>query len=687
MVCQPCDKVFTCKWWLDEVCFECLLAADTLMMDRFIVKKSRIDKQKENEENFTEEDITEEEDQGNNNEPKKSKRTRKFRTEWLKKFPWLENKNGLAFCKACNKNSLNILSHLNRHASCSSHVQNMETKKSQLSMETFLDTEKEQMSKKVQYAEFTLVMFLITHNLPFLLMDVLPALLAECCPDSEVAKRLQIARTKATNITKEIASKTTSELVSTLKNCKFSIIIDETTDISIKKCLVMVVRYVVNFIAKDRFLALIELPKCDSASVFGAVKKFLLDNNIPLKNIIGMATDGASVMAGHLSGVKALLESETNIFYLKCTCHSLHLCVSYATKKIPEDVNWLCRNIYSFFSHSPKRVHDFKEFQEYCSVKPHKILGVCQTRWLSLEGVVSRINEQWDALKFFFIYAKLEVNAIRSNQLAEKMEDNKTKSYFLFLSYALPLINNLNKEFQSEKSRLPYLYSSMKSYFLLILNNFIAKNKELHVNINYKSTCNHIELPKIFIGTKAEVLLKKKATADEINEVKGNILAFYIELLDQIKLRFDFSRKDLELLKLITPEEVMSANDNNILDLVLEYADLFECECDKIITQWTLFKLSNHNLNSNLDIDLFWEKVASMKDGLGDLKFPDLSGFVFNLLSLPHSSAVAERKFSSLKLIKTSTRNKLEVSTLHAIMTCKELTNRNIVWSAKKDFP
>uniref|UniRef100_A0A0K8UNM0 Zinc finger protein 862 n=1 Tax=Bactrocera latifrons TaxID=174628 RepID=A0A0K8UNM0_BACLA len=222
------------------------------------------------------------------------------------------------------------------------------------------------MSKKIQYAEFTLVTFLITHNLPFLLMDVLSALLAECCPDSEEVKRLQIARTKATNITKEIASKTTSELVSTLKNCKFSIIIDETMDISIKKYLVMVVRYVMNFIAKDRFLALIELPKCDSSSVFGAAKKFLLDNNIRLKNIIGMATDGASVMAGHLSGVKALLESETNIFYLKCTCHTLHLCVSYATKKIPEDVNWLCRNIYSFFSHSSKAVHDFKEFQETC---------------------------------------------------------------------------------------------------------------------------------------------------------------------------------------------------------------------------------------------------------------------------------------------------------------------------------
>ncbi|XP_053968897.1 uncharacterized protein LOC128870314 [Anastrepha ludens] len=464
----------------------------------------------------------------------------------------------------------------------------MESRRSQISMDSFLDAETEQMSKMMKNAELTIDMFLIAHNLPFLLMDVFPDLLTECCPDSEVAKRLKCARTKATKITDDISNATTKDLISKLKSCKFSITIDETTDVSTKKCLVLVVRYVASFIVRDRFLALIELPKCDASSVFEVLKNFFHNNNIPLKNIIGLATDGANVMAGHLSGVKALLEAETNIFYLKCTCHSLHLCVSYACKKLPGDVVWLCRNIYSFFSHSPKRVHDFAEFQDNCSVKPHKILGISYTRWLSLEGVVSRLIEQWDALKLFFINCKLEVNAVRSVQLAEKM-NNEIKVYFLFLSYVLPLINNLNKEFQLEQSRLPYLYSNIKSHYLLILSNFIKKDIQLHVDIDYKNIHNYNQTSKIFIGTKAEFfLLKTKATLEEVSDIKGEILKFYIALLDQIKLRFDFMRKDLEILKIITPIEFLSNNDNSILDLILQFEYLCNTDCDKIV--WTDYK-------------------------------------------------------------------------------------------------
>lgn len=67
----------------------------------------------------------------------------------------------------------------------------------------------------------------------------------------------------------------------------------------------------------------------------------------------------------------------------------------------------------------------------------------------------------------------------------------------------------------------------------------------------------------------------------------------------------------------------------------------------------------------------------------------DLLNFVFNLLLLPHSSAGAERKFSSLSLIKTKLRNKLVTNTINSIMLCKELVKNNnphYVWSAKKDL-
>ncbi|XP_053967931.1 uncharacterized protein LOC128869404 [Anastrepha ludens] len=266
-------------------------------MDKFVVKKPRAAVEEEigvEEEIDVEEEI-EVEENIYENETETLKRNRKFRVEWLKKFPWLENKSGTAFCKACNKSAVNILSHLNRHANCSTHLQNMESRRSQISMDSFLDAKTEQMSKMVKNAELTIVMFLIAHNLPFLLMDVFPDLLTECCPDSEVAKRLKCARTKATKITEDISNATTKDLISKLKSCKFSIIIDETTDVSTKKCLVLVVRYVASFIVRDRFLALIELPKCDASSVFEVLKNFFHNNNIPLKNIIGLATDGANI--------------------------------------------------------------------------------------------------------------------------------------------------------------------------------------------------------------------------------------------------------------------------------------------------------------------------------------------------------------------------------------------------------
>ncbi|XP_054745887.1 uncharacterized protein LOC129250276 [Anastrepha obliqua] len=120
--------------------------------------------------------------------------------------------------------------------------------------------------------------------------------------------------------------------------------------------------------------------------------------------------------------------------------------------------------------------------------------------------------------------------------------------------------------------------------------------------------------------------------------------------------------------------------------LILQFEYLCNTDCDKIVSQWTLLKLSDHNLKSDIDIDSFWQKVSNIKNGLGELMFPDLTSFIFTLLSLPHSSAVAERKFSSLKLIKTNTRNKLEIKTIHHILTCKELIKKNCVWSAKKDF-
>lgn len=189
-----------------------------------------------------------------------------------------------------------------------------------------------------------------------------------------------------------------------MKKSKFSLIIDETTDISTSKCLAVVVRFFDPVCRKvrDRFLALIPFVKFDAFSIFTLIKDFLSNAGIPMANLIGFASDNASVMMGRKGGVRSHFETENaHLYVMGCNCHSLHLCSSAACKVLPSNLEQLTRNIGSYFAHSSKRLLDFEKLQELFNTKPHKLLKTSSTRWLALGNVVDRISEQWKPLKLF----------------------------------------------------------------------------------------------------------------------------------------------------------------------------------------------------------------------------------------------------------------------------------------------
>lgn len=64
----------------------------------------------------------------------------------------------------------------------------------------------------------------------------------------------------------------------------------------------------------------------------------------------------------------------------------------------------------------------------------------------------------------------------------------------------------------------------------------------------------------------------------------------------------------------------------------------------------------------------FWNSVSALKDGAGDSAFVHLPIFIKGIMSLPHSSASAERQFSLLKLVRTPLRNRLLPETISDIM-------------------
>ena len=189
-----------------------------------------------------------------------------------------------------------------------------------------------------------------------------------------------------------------------LQNTRFSVIIDETTDVSTCKELAIVTRHYdkQSLTVQSKLYDLLDVLQADAGTLYQTLVNAIESDKISVKNVIGFAADTCNVMFGeHNSVVSRLKEKMPNIFVMRCICHSAHLCASHACEKLPRTAGELMRDVYNYFSHSAKRQEQFRVVQHFCDMEQHKLLRPCQTRWLSLQSCVSRLIEQWDALIIF----------------------------------------------------------------------------------------------------------------------------------------------------------------------------------------------------------------------------------------------------------------------------------------------
>lgn len=335
----------------------------------------------------------------NNKGAVKKSRVRKFQTSWLEEnnfIGWLaphptDNK---ALCTLCNRTIICIRTHLIQHSQSASHIH--KASHQNLFQETIQNNSDFLSHKdKVKRAEVKLAAFFAEHNVAIQTADHLIPLLKNIFTDSKIASDLSFNRHKCKNIiTQVIAKREVEETISNLQTCKFSILLDESTDITDCKNMCVLVRYVSPKTKKvmTQLIDLVPLDatNCSAEKLFEIFKNLLLKKNIPLHNIIGMASDNASVMIGCNNSFMSRLKLEIpHLVTLNCICHSSAIIASKACDKLPEACESLIRGIVSYVSGSAKRCAILGEFQEFFNGKRNKILKVSNTRWLALYHVLS----------------------------------------------------------------------------------------------------------------------------------------------------------------------------------------------------------------------------------------------------------------------------------------------------------
>lgn len=137
-------------------------------------------------------------------------------------------------------------------------------------------------------------------------------LLKECGKGSDLEK-LQLHRTKASKIIlKVISPAMLKEIIEDIGNEPFSIILDESTDVSDFKYMAYCVRYFskrLNTFVVD-FLGFSEIFEATAEKLYEHFMEFMSEVGLNHENLIGIGTDGASNLCGKNHSLYTLLKEK-----------------------------------------------------------------------------------------------------------------------------------------------------------------------------------------------------------------------------------------------------------------------------------------------------------------------------------------------------------------------------------------
>ena len=525
-------------------------------------------------------------------------------------------------------------------------------------------------------AEVKFGYFLGEHHIPLSVADHCAKLFASMFPDSAIAKSFKCGRKKATAIVEVVAQEVKQAIVSRLEESRFfSIQIDETTDITVNQQCGVMLRFFDNKEGKVRcpFYSLVTLESATANGIFQCLDKLFSDGG-PLKysKLVGLGSDGASVMLGSRNSVLTRLQTEQPaLVSFHCNCHIAALIANHACKELPDYLDDLTVQIWYFFQKSPKRLRLYQEFQHFVDVKPHKLLKAGQTRWLSLEICVNRLLEQHDALLSYFRSSSENLASVR--RITESLEKPLSRLFLMFLSDSLPVINIFNKMMQQQSPALHSLKQEVHSFLKKLILRFMNP-EAIHMplqEIDINDTSAYKPLEQVFIGEKAERYLSDSdMSRSEVNSFRGTCQKFWITSTAYAMKKLPVSNNLLDNISWIIP----FTNDYGKADQVLSVAKLLP----QVIQVSDMAALNEEYMDyctselpfpqQVMPIDEYWHNVSAITDIAGDIKYRLLSMLAKAILIIPHGNADIERMFSHVGLNKTKLRNRLSNETLSALL-------------------
>lgn len=226
-----------------------------------------------------------------------------------------------------------------------------------------------------------------------------------------------------------------------IKDCSYSLMFDDTTNVQHKKELQLVLKYWstrlqgVNFVhLKTAFLT-----SGKAIPAVQEIKAAITSNNLPMANLIQLGSDGPNVTKSIKTKINDWLKEEglTDLFDLgSCHDHNLHNALKAGCEEM-KNVHVLCQQVSEHFKSST----NWEEFKAKTGAEL-KFITFFSVRWTTLGPATDRIIKQWNQLTTFFAQHKKPENkqSKTEKKICELLQSDTMSAEILFISYAASLI-------------------------------------------------------------------------------------------------------------------------------------------------------------------------------------------------------------------------------------------------------
>lgn len=466
------------------------------------------------------------------------------------------------------------------------------------------------------------------------------------------------------------------QLVTAINNAKsFSLLADETTDISRQEQMSICARYTELhnnvFVIREDFLTFVTVKSTTGASLAQTILESLNNMQIDCNYLVGQGYDGAACMNGNFNGVQAIIrEKYPEAIYVHCSSHSLNLALGHSCQIQPiRNAIGIIKSIGNFFKSSAKRTNCLAKYIKNTmpETKWKTLTAMCETRWVENHDGLLRFKEIYKAIAGALEELIGDRDCDTSSKASSFVKSISNSQFAVSLCCLNSLFAStlpLCKMLQSTSCDL----AAAVQHVELIINHFknMRENSETEFADIYLDAENLLE----FLGEKIAMpritgRQQHRANVSEHDPKKYFRITIIIPLLEdfihQLTLRFEKHNKTLTDLYKLIPTECVKPETK------------FEANTFSFYGRF----LQENNNKSELSLwQTKWRKTCeknlpnSAMEALGECNkeiFPNVHILLKILVTLPVTTCSSERSFSTMKRLKTYLRNSTSESRLNGL--------------------